>query len=134
MYDVMKIHQLFRESVPEVVANKITNCFGLESLKDASMFCRDDMIRLHSVEQISYMLDELKHYYLPCKARIYLHDLNEKKIITILRQILRLFNMSLNSTQKYVKYKKITYYYMTELNHTKKNLKMTQQNITIDFE
>jgi hypothetical protein len=42
--------------------------------------------------------------------------------------------MNLNSIQKYVKYRKVTYYYISELNHAKKNVKMTHRNITIDFE
>jgi hypothetical protein len=130
----MKIYQLFRESVPEVLANKLANCLGLACIRDPTMFSKDDMVRLNSIEEVKQLIDDLKRYYLPCKARIYLHDLDEKKVITILRQVLRLFDMNLNSIQKYVKYRKVTYYYISELNHAKKNVKMTHRNITIDFE
>ena len=39
-----------------------------------------------------YLSDDLNEYYIPCKGKKYLTDLDEKKAITILRQIVKCFN------------------------------------------
>ena len=56
------------------------------------------------------MYDELVRYYIPCKAKKYLTDLNEKKCITVLRQFLKMQNYTLMSKEKYVEGKKILFY------------------------
>jgi len=46
-------------------------------------------------------MPELKKYYLKCKHNKYLENLNEKKIITLLRQILKPYDFNLRSIEKY---------------------------------
>ena len=41
---------------------------------------------IDTVQKITDLSEKLKEYYLPCKSKKYLVDLNEKKCITILRQ------------------------------------------------
>ena len=55
------------------------------------------------------IMPEIEKYYIPCKSKKYLTDINEKKCITILRQFLKIHNHTLNSKEKYVKGKKITF-------------------------
>ena len=51
-------------------------------------------------DMIKYMLSQ---YYLPCKNKKYLECINTKKCITILRQLLKLYNYSyLDSKEKKV--------------------------------
>ena len=52
------------------------------------------------------MIPELQKYYIPCKSKKYLNQLNEKKCITILRQFLKIHNHTLNSKERYIKGKK----------------------------
>ena len=52
----------------------------------------------------------LEEYYLPCKARTYLNDINEKNIITILRQLIRIYGYSIVSREKYIKGNKFIIY------------------------
>ena len=56
------------------------------------------------------MIDELMKYYIPCKSKKYLSELNEKKCVTILRQFLKIHNHTLISKEKYVKGKKHLFY------------------------
>ena len=53
---------------------------------------------------------ELFKYYIPCKSKIYLVELNEKKCITILRQFLKVNNYTLISKEKYIKGNKQLFY------------------------
>ena len=61
------------------------------------------------------MHNELVRYYIPCKAKKYLTDLNEKKCITILRQFLKIQNYTLMSKDKYIDGKKILFYQVIQL-------------------
>ena len=56
------------------------------------------------------MNEELLRYYIPCKAKIYLLNIDEKRCITILRQFLKVHNYTLMSKEKYVKGKKSLFY------------------------
>ena len=61
------------------------------------------------------IVEELKKYYLPCKSKLYLLSLNEKKCITILRQLLKVHNYTLMSKEKYIKGKKSLFYQVIPL-------------------
>lgn len=132
----MKINQLFKANIPEELFIKIYKSFGINNLEDEYNFSKADLTRLKTIEQLDNYIDDLSQYYLPCKAKLYLLDLDENKAITILRQLLRLFNMSLVSKQKYVKQKKTTLYYISRLNHDDDNIqamKVENHNVTLNF-
>jgi len=114
----MKINQLFKTPIPDELLLTILNCFGYDELdsNEERSFCKFDLDRLKTIERVSLLKDEISKYYLPCKAKIYLNTLDEKKCITILRQILRLHNYTLISKQKYIKQKKITFYIIQQKN------------------
>ena len=57
----------------------------------------------------------LEQYYLPCKARTYLNDLNEKNIVTILRQCLKTKGYTICSREKYLKGDKFIIYSLCPL-------------------
>ena len=65
-------------------------------------------------------------YYLPCKSKIYFSDIVAKKIITILRQCLKLYNYNINYKEQYIKErkKKIQVYKIVN-NNTKVNKILT---------
>jgi hypothetical protein len=105
----MKIHQLFKSPIPDDVFSTVLACFGYENVDDRT-FSRIDLIKIECVEKMNRIKEELANYYLPCKARLYLCSLDEIKCITVFRQILRIYGLSLVSRQKYIKQKKITIY------------------------
>ena len=70
----------------------------------------DNTERMTYLKNINDMYDEIIRYYIPCKGKKYLIDLNEKKCITILRQFLKIQNYTLMSKEKYICSKKILFY------------------------
>lgn len=130
----MKINQLFKDKVPEDLVQKVLSCFGLVSMRDPTAFSKEDMGRSDTVERLRKLIDELRLYYLPCKAKIYLHICSEECAITLLRQLLRLYDVSLESTQKYVNKKKTTLYHLKEHSVPSKNVKLTNELVHVVFE
>jgi len=117
----MKIHQLFRENVTEEVMLKLIRSFGLIDINDTSFFCKNDLVKHETPTKITAMKDELEKFYLPCKAKYYLSDIDYKKCITILRQTLRLFGLKLHTQQKYIQSKKLTFYNLTRENKNREH-------------
>jgi|MDTG01.3.fsa_nt_gb hypothetical protein len=103
-------NQLFKVSPNIEITEKILENFGIKGLDDNHSFTRDNLSDLDTVNSINEMYDELVRYYIPCKAKKYLTELNEKKCITVLRQFLKMQNYTLMSKEKYVEGKKILFY------------------------
>ncbi len=108
-------NQLFKVSPNIQITDKILENFGIKGLDDNHSFTRENLIDLNTVDNINKMYDELIKYYIPCKGRKYLVDLNEKKCITILRQFLKIINYTLMSKEKYINGKKILFYQVIPL-------------------
>ena len=117
----MKINQLFKNSIPYELLLRLITCFGYTNIDDDYSFSKNDLDRIDSLSKLNEIRNELMKFYLPCKAKVYFHDLDNNKIITIFRQILRLHNLLLISKQKYIKQKKTTFYYIKK-NINEKNI------------
>ena len=96
-------NQLFKVSPNIQITEKILENFGIKGMDDNHSFTRGNLSDLNTVDNINNMYDELIRYYIPCKGKKYLTDLNEKKCITILRQFLKILNYTLMSKEKYIK-------------------------------
>ena len=103
-------NQLFKVYPNIEITEKILEYFGIKGLDDNHSFTRENLSDLNTVENINDMYDEIIRYYIPCKGKKYLIDLNEKKCITILRQFLKIQNYTLMSKEKYICSKKILFY------------------------
>ncbi len=69
-----------------------------------------------SREAFSRVVLEIEPYYFPCKARIYLHrEMTMPRIITVLRQILRPFNYTVRTHERFIHNKKSYEYYISPL-------------------
>jgi hypothetical protein len=108
----MKIHQLFKDKISEDILLKVILAFGLKSINDETAFSKEDLINHNTVLYMNELKDILLQYYLPCKAKIYLENLDESKCVTVLRQLLKLFQIKLISKQKYIHNKKCTIYFI----------------------
>ena len=75
----------------------------------------------------------LEEYYLPCKRKVYLEDLTLKKCITILRQLVKLYDYLLKSNEKYIKGEKIIIYYIVPVSMKNPNNKI-EKNCVISFD
>ena len=58
-------------------------------------FTKRIIIEKKVLDKIGPYIEELKKYYLKCKHAKYLENIDEKKYITILRQIMRPYNYSI---------------------------------------
>ena len=106
----MKINQLFVKDVSIDMLNMVIDCFGLNGLTDRRLFCKADMLRLETVAKLNLIVPVLRDYYLPCKAKIYLNNITEKKSITILKQLLKLFSHVLLSRERNSRHRKVILY------------------------
>ena len=126
----MKINQLFKSHIPDELFEKIILSFAFSSINEERSFCKADLEKYGTIDHINALKDEISKFYLPCKARLYIDNLNEGKCITMLRQILRLQGLGLKSSQKYIKKKKTTFYTIQQKDLDDKPI----QNIKIDNE
>ena len=99
----MPKNQLFK-NVPDLqIIQSILNAFGLDDIEDARFFTKEHMVDVDTVQKIINLSDSLKEYYLPCKSKKYLTDLNEKKCITILRQFVKIHHYKCIGMEKSIK-------------------------------
>jgi len=99
----MTKNQLFK-NIPDLqIIQSILSAFGLDDIDDARLFTKEHMIDVDTVTKLSELSETLKEYYLPCKSRKYLTDLNEKKCITILRQFIKIHHYKCIGMEKSVK-------------------------------
>ena len=108
----MTINQLFRKKPTLEGVVPILELYNLSSLDDQRSFTKKDLQQFETVKKITENIDLFEDLYLPCKAKIYLSDLTEKKCVTILRQILKLFKYNLKSTEKYIQGEKMIEYHV----------------------
>ena len=72
----MTKNQLFRKIPPKNLVIQVVQTFGLKSLDDSSKFSKKKLKLIKTVEAVNELKPQLEKYYLPCKARTYLHGLN----------------------------------------------------------
>jgi hypothetical protein len=114
----MKINQLFTRCVELDVAHRLAVCIGLDSVDDGRNFTKYDLIRVNAVQRFKEdLLNDLVTYYLPCKAKLYLVDINEKKLITVVKQVLRLHSYCVMAKEKNFGSKKVIVYRVISTNN-----------------
>jgi hypothetical protein len=131
----MSLYQLFTKSPTKNILDKLLKCFDLKNLEDTKIFTKKDLNELNSIESINDIIIELNEFYLPCKSKKYLLNLNNKKIITILRQFIRYFDYFVFSKEKYIQGEKYISYQLMPIN--KKGLmkiRKKDENYIISFD
>ena len=132
----MTKNQLF-SFVPELnVVDKLLSYFGLEDgINDKNSFNKLNMKELETVKKIDEYKGELRKYYIPCKARVYLDVIDEKKCITILRQFIKTHGYTLVSSDKSINGNKIKLYRLIEIDNSKQLKKSPSQGeILVSFD
>ena len=103
-------NQNFRSNPDIKFVTSLLESFGLIGIDDDRYFTKEHMEEIGTVEKVKILIPQLEDYYLPCKSKIYLKDLTEKKVITILRQFVKIYNYKVFSFEKSIQGKKqITY-------------------------
>ena len=106
----MNKNQLFKKLPPIDLFERLVKIYGLTDINDCRKFTKDHLIKNKTLEKIEGLREELEEYYLPCKTTKYLLDLDEKKLITILRQIAKIFDYHVTSNEKYLNSRKVLQY------------------------
>ena len=69
--------QLFKNKPDLYLVTDIIRLYGLTDLNDTKLFTKENLKDLNTVEKLHNYLDRLRDYYLPCKSKKYLIDLDE---------------------------------------------------------
>ena len=132
----MPKNQLFK-IVPDLqIIQAILEAFGLDDIEDTRIFTKEHMKDVDTVQKIIELTGQLKEYYIPCKSKKYLTDLNEKKCITILRQFVKIHHYKCIGMEKSIKGDKtMTYrlFYSNE-DYLKSPMSKEKQEYVISFE
>lgn len=109
----MRINQVFKKPVDLALTVDLLRCFALNGLDDTRLFCKKDLLKFGTLARVAELVPSLSLYYLPCKARTYLSDLSEKRVVTVLKQVVRLHGYILLSKERSVNGKKVIFYRLT---------------------
>ena len=72
----MPKNQLFK-IVPDLqIIQAILEAFGLDDIEDTRIFTKEHMKDVDTVQKITELKERLEEYYIPCKSKKYLTDLN----------------------------------------------------------
>ena len=131
------LNQLFTRKPELKLVSKIIKNIGLVSFKDRREFTIKDMEQHNAVSRMTADKSILEDLYIPCKHKLFIEDLTEKKCITICRQILKLYNYDIISTEKSVNNKKVLFYKLASLKEKllekKHNKQSTKKNIKKEY-
>jgi uncharacterized membrane-anchored protein YitT (DUF2179 family) len=94
-------------------------------------FTKRIIIEKKVLDKLYPYIEELKKYYLKCKHIKYLENIDEKKYITILRQIMRPYNYSIKAYEKYNNGEKYLLYVIIK---NKEDNKLKKINSLISFD
>ena len=131
----MPKNQLFKNYPTEGFVIGLLNIYGIQDFSDNHYFTKDDLENLNTIEKLNELKDTLASYYIPCKAKIYINDINNhKKAITILRQFLKTQNYTLLSKEKYIKGNKHNTYTVISITNNLNINKNKDRKIVINFE
>jgi len=107
--------QLFQQVPDKEFIVKLLNCFGIIDFNDKKEFTKNNLENLNIISKIEDLIPELVIYYLPCKYEMFLKNLTINKSITILRQLLRLYNYKLKKREHVQNKKKSIYYHISKI-------------------
>lgn len=101
-----EIKHLFRKKPTVELISDILKSLNFTGLSDSRLFCKTDI----SCEAVEPWLPLLEPYYLPCKAKLFLHNFTQNKAITVLRHLLRAHGYKLRAYEKVHQGQKQTLY------------------------
>ena len=127
--------QLFKNKPDMNLVTDTIKLFGLSDFNDSTLFTKQNMIDLNTVQKINEIIPRLQDFYLPCKSKKYLTRLDEKRCITILRQLLKQYNYNLLTKEKCIKGEKFNYYQIIKYSNKKINTEQPdERKIVLSFD
>jgi hypothetical protein len=95
------------------------------------------MAHLNTLGAMQAFEDEIKACYIPCKRDKYFGEIDDKSLITVLRQFLKMHDHDLQSRERFIKGTKYLVYHVVtkqEKDFIKKSKKPPKKEITIVFD
>ena len=130
----MSKNQLFKIIPDLTILQELLKIFGLESLEDTTFFTKQSLKDSNGVDKMEELSNKLKDYYIPCKSRIYLENIDENKCITILRQFLKTQDYTLVTKDRSFKGKKMKIYRLIKITNPKKAKEQKPEKILLSFD
>ena len=126
-------NQLFREFMDyDTLKNLMKETFNVELNENINYsFSKKTILNKDIISLLEEKIDYLKKFYIKCKHKIYLENLNEKKVITLFRQLLRIHDFELKAKEKYENGKKYLLYTITKKMEV---ISLKKINSTINFD
>tara|TARA_B100000927_G_C16318450_1_gene410365 strand:- start:371 stop:763 length:393 start_codon:yes stop_codon:yes gene_type:complete len=130
----MSKNQLFKIIPDSNILQELLEIFSLESLEDTTFFTKQSLKDSNAVENMEQLSVKLQAYYIPCKSRVYLENIDENKCITILRQFLKTQGYTLVTKDRSFKGQKMKIYRLIKITDPKKDKGKKTDNIMISFD
>lgn len=130
----MTINQLFKKKPPKELILKLLLLLNITDFKSDVKFSQKTINDNNVLIKCIPIIEELKNFYLPCKQKIYLIDLTPKKIITIIKQCIKLYNYKLISKEKYINGTKIILYNINMNKDIVNKNSIIHKNYTLSFD
>ena len=128
----IKKEQLFKKIPSKEFVEDILKLFIPNGFQDSYyQFSRKMITEKNVIDKLNVILPELKEYYMNCKHNKYLDNIDAKKSVTILRQLLRLYDYRVISMEKYHNGQKFLLYKIEKIEMEKDNY---QKKLIIDFD
>lgn len=125
--------QLFQEIPEQDFMIKILNCFGIIDFNDKKEFTKSNLEDLNIICKIEDLIPELVMYYLPCKYQMFLTNITINKCITILRQLLRVYDYKLNKREHVQNKKKSIYYHISKIDNNNIKIENSSDKCILRF-
>ena len=89
--------KLFRTLPPLPLVERVATAFGLTNLEDTTWFSKQSLM----LPKLEELLPELEPYYIPCKAKEFIHPpLTQARGLTILRQLFHIHELHLTAAER----------------------------------
>lgn len=121
--------QLFSKKPDLETVISLLKLYGIDEFDTNVVFSREDLSKKNIITNLINFKPNLEKYYLPCKSKKYLTNINIKRSVTILRQVIREYNYKIISNEKYHLGKKYLSYKIIKLNKIIK-----EPNLVVKFD
>jgi hypothetical protein len=120
-------NKLFRVYPPKELVDEILQHLKLQGLQEKRWFTRDELC----LQTMDEWLPLLEPYYIPCKAKRFLSQIDSSRIITILRHILHPLEYDLRTQERMYKLQKTTLYQIYSLKT--QTMDISANELRVDF-
>jgi hypothetical protein len=132
-----KKNQLFKKlPSKEFVHNYLTLFLPKGFENEYFQFTREDIKNKKIIKAMKseYFNKNFIEYYLPCKYKKYLQNVDEKKCITVLRQLLKVYNYNIVSSEKYSRGNKFLVYNLKNLDKKPSEKENKKYDLVLNFD